>query len=64
MAGVGIRKEGRIFNPGFDQIKDMCETAKIPLRIIVMAFISIQRDNVNWQTSWNVNLKAMGNDIM
>lgn len=37
LAGVGIHKEGRIFNPGFDQIKYMCETAKIPLVVCLHA---------------------------
>lgn len=37
LAGVGIHKKGRIFNPGFNQIKGMCETARIPLVVCLHA---------------------------
>lgn len=33
LKGIGIRKKGKVFNPGFDQIKEIADSAKIPLII-------------------------------
>lgn len=31
LKGIGIRKKGKVFNPGFDQLKEMADSAGIPL---------------------------------
>lgn len=33
LEGVGIRKSGKVFNPGFDQLKAMADSAQIPLYV-------------------------------
>ena len=37
LAGVGIDKKGKGFNPGFDQLKLMADSAKIPLVVFLHA---------------------------
>ena len=31
--GIGIRKKGKVFNPGFDELKAMADSANIPLMV-------------------------------
>lgn len=33
LEGIGIRKSGKVFNPGFDQLKAMADSARIPLYV-------------------------------
>lgn len=37
MASVGIHKNGKVFNPGFDQLKAMADSAKIPFVVYLHA---------------------------
>lgn len=37
LAGVGIHKNGKVFNPGFDQLKAMADSAKIPFVVYLHA---------------------------
>lgn len=37
MAGVDIHKNGKGFNPGFDQLKAMADSAKIPFVVYLHA---------------------------
>lgn len=37
MAGVNIHKNGKAFNPGFDQLKAMADSAKIPFVVYLHA---------------------------
>lgn len=37
MAGVDIHKKGKVFNPGFQQLKAMADSAKIPFVVYLHA---------------------------
>lgn len=37
MAGVDIHKNGKVFNPGFNQLKAMADSAKIPFVVYLHA---------------------------
>ena len=37
LAGIGIHKNGKCFNPGFDQLKSMADSAKIPFVVYLHA---------------------------
>ena len=37
LAGVGIHKKGKVFNPGFEQLKAMADSAKIPFVVYLHA---------------------------
>lgn len=37
LAESGLRKDGKPFNPGFDQLKEMCDSANIPMLVYLHA---------------------------
>jgi hypothetical protein len=45
LAGTGIRKDGLIFNPGFDQLKTLADTVGIPL----LVYLHADRDELTAQ---------------
>lgn len=48
--GVGIRKDGLVFNPGFDQLKAIADSANIPLVVYLHAeIVEMKNGNYNEQ---------------
>lgn len=63
--GIGIEKNGKVFNPGFDQLADMAKQANIPLYVYLHADLQELKEGkyneqgqeiIDWAERNNINL--------